>query len=67
MQISEATEVITLLSAERRPHQKSIQNVKAENYDSDKRTRKKNPKELTDMDITNLHEKDFKLIIVKMI
>ena len=37
---SEAREATTQLSAKRRPHQKSIQNEKAENYDSDKGARK---------------------------
>ena len=40
-QTSEARKATTLLSAKRSPHQKSIQNEKAENYDSDMGTRKK--------------------------
>ena len=42
-QTSEAREATTLLSTKRRPHQKSIQNEKAENYHSDKGSRK-NPR-----------------------
>ena len=40
-------------------HQKSIQNEKAEIYDSDRGTgkKKKTEKELSDMEITNFHEK----------
>ena len=56
-----------LLSAKRRPHQKSTQNEKTENYDSDKGTKKSPEKHLSDLEITNLHEKDFRLMIVKMI
>ena len=55
------------MSAKRRPHQKSIQNEKAENYDSDKGTRKNPEKQLSDLEITNLHEKHFRLMIVKVI
>ena len=54
------------LSAKRRPHQKSFRNEKAENYDSDKGTRKKTEKQLSDLEITNLHEKDFRMMIGKM-
>ena len=41
----------------------------AENYDSDKeiRKKKKTEKQLSDLEITNIHEKDFRPMIVKMI
>ena len=43
-------------------------NENAENYDSDKGARKKTPeKQPSDLEVTNLHEKDFRLMIVKMI
>ena len=36
-------------------------------YDSDKGARKKTPeKQLSDLEIINLHENDFRLLIVKM-
>ena len=46
-----------------------MQNEKAENSDSYKgTTTKKNPleKQLSDLEITNLYERDFRLMIVKM-
>ena len=54
--------------------QKPIQNEKAENYDPDKGTtttktknkKRKPEKQLSDLDITNLHGKDFRLTIVNM-
>ena len=58
------------MSAKRRPHQKSVQNEKAENYDSDKRNKtkqNKTEKQISDLEITNPHEKDFILMIVKII
>ena len=54
------------MSAKGRPHQKSIQNEKAENYDSDKEQENPPEKQLNDLDIINLHEKDLGLMIVKM-
>ena len=58
----------------RRPHKKSIHNEKAEKYDSDKgttTTTKKTPnkqkKQLNDLEIAKLHEKDVRLMIAKMI
>ena len=60
-----------LLSAKRRPHQKSIQDEKAENYDSNKgtttTTTKSPEKQLSDLEIIDLHEKNFRLMIVKKI
>ena len=50
----------------RRPHQKSIQSEKADNCDSDKGIRKNPEKQPSDLEIINLHEKDFRLMIVKM-
>ena len=45
-----------------------MQNEKAENYDSDKEARKKKTEnQLNDLKIINLHEKDFRLMKVKMI
>ena len=45
---------------------KTLQSEKVENYDSDKG--KENPEtQLTELEITNLHEKDFRLMIVKVI
>ena len=61
-QTSEAREAMTLC-LQKGDHQKSTQNEKTENYDSDKGTRKK----LSDMEINNLQEKDFRMIIVKVI
>ena len=61
---TEAREAKTLLSPKRRPHQKSIRNEKAENYDSDMGTRNAPlPKKLSDLEITSLHEKDFFFLI----
>ena len=59
---------------QKRPHQKSIQNEKGGKYDSDeenKKKKKKKPKKnhgkkISDLEITNLHEKDFRLMIVKI-
>ena len=65
-QTSEPKGATTLLSAKRRSHQKSIQNEKAENYDSVKEE-KAPEKQLSDVEIINLHKKDFRLMIVKMI
>ena len=67
---SETREAI--LSAKRIPHQKYIQNEKAENYDSDDsdkgaRKKKKTEKQLGNLEFINLHEKDFRLMILKMI
>ena len=46
---------------------KTYKNEKAENYNSDKGARKKNTEEqLSDLEIINLHEKDFRLMIVIM-
>ena len=56
-------EAKTLLSAKRRPHQKSIQNEKAEKYDPDDpddgttMITKNSEKQLSHMDISNLHER----------
>ena len=54
---------------------RSIQNEKAENYDPDKGTKKQTnkkkkkqtKKQLSNHEISNLHEKHFRLTIVKMI
>ena len=54
------------MSPKRRPCKKSTPNEKIENYDSDKGIKKKASKK-RDLEITNLHEKYFRLIIVKMI
>ena len=46
----EAREATNLSTEKRRPNQKSIQNEKAEKYDSDKRARKKKTeKQLSDL------------------
>ena len=55
------------MSAKRRPHQKYKQNEKAENYDSDYGTREDPRKMLSDLEITNIHQKDCRLMRVKMI
>ena len=66
-QTSEAREATTLLSAKRRPYKNTIQNEKAEDYDSNKGTRKKTPeKQISDLEISNLYEIDFRLIILKI-
>ena len=54
------------MSAKRRPHQ-NLYKMKAKNYDSDKGTRKNPEMQLSDLEIPSLHEKDFRLMIVKMI
>ena len=54
------------MSAKRRPHQKPIQYEKAENYNSDKGTRKNPEKQLSDLEIISLQEKDFRLLMLKM-
>lgn len=66
-QTSEARDTTILLSVKRRPHQQSIQNEKAENYDWIRKHGKTPEKQLSDLEITNLHEKDLRPIIVKMI
>ena len=58
---------MTLLPEKRKAHKKSIQNEKAENCDSDKIQEKDPEKQLSDLEITNLHEKEFRLMVVKMI
>ena len=46
---------------------KNYKNEKTENYNSDKAERKKTwEKQLSDMEITSLQEKDFRLSMVKM-
>ena len=56
------------MSAKRRPHHKPIENEMAEKYNSEKGVRKKKTeKQLSDLEIISLHEKDFRLMIVKMI
>ena len=63
----EVTEATTLLSAKRRPHQKTHKNVKAEN--SDKGVRKKQQQQqqhISDLQILSLQEKDFRLMMLKM-
>ena len=54
---------------ERKPHsQKDRQQEKAEGYVQDEGTRKKNPeKQLNEVEIGNLPEKEFRRMIVKMI
>ena len=54
----------------KRNHSKNLYK-KAENYDSDKGIReqqqqKTTEKQLSDLEITNLHEKEFRLMVVKM-
>ena len=47
---------------------KNLYKMKKETYDLDKGIRKKPPeKQLNDLEITSLHEKDFRLMIVKII
>lgn len=54
---SEAREATTLLSAKKKPHQKPLQNKKAENYNSDKGARKNSEKQLSNLVIISLQEK----------
>ena len=55
------------MSAKRKPHQKSIKNEKAQNYALREQEKKKPEKQLSDLEIINLLEKDFRLTIVKII
>ena len=62
-------ERLQLYSLKKEITPKNYTNEKGNNYDSDKGARKKNQKKkhLSDLEITNLHEKDFRLMIVKTI
>ena len=63
-------EATTLLSAKMRPHQNSetTHKMKRQIIMTQIREQEKIPeKQLSDLEITNLHEKDFRLMIVKMI
>ena len=59
-------EATTLLSAKRRPHQKSIQHEKRIRTQI-REQGEKPEKQLSDQEIINLHEGDFRLTIVTMI
>ena len=53
---------------EQKPHsQKDRQDEKAEGYVPDEGTRKNPPKQLNEVEIGNLPEKEFRIMIVKMI
>ena len=65
-QTAEAWEATTLQSTKRRPEPKSTQNEKAENYDSNKGTRKNPEKQLSDLEIPTSMKKT-RLMIIKTI
>ena len=44
-----------------------MQNDKAEEYKADKGTRQNPRKQLSELEISSLHEKDFRIMMVKMI
>ena len=63
----ELREATTLLSVKKVTRPKTYKNEKTENYKSDKGERKKIPeKQLSDQKILSLQEKDFRLLMQKM-
>ena len=56
---SEAREATTLLSAKRRPHQKSLQKKRQRIMTQIRKQENPPGKQPSDLEITNLHDKDF--------